>query len=323
MAKYRCAVVIPTKNAMPGLSRVMEKVLSQKTPWCYEIIVIDSGSRDDTRDFIRNVNRARLIEIAPEDFGHGRTRNLGIEAADAEFVAFLTHDAEPVDEYWLANLVATAEQDPRIAGVFGRHVANDTASPFTKTDIDQHFEGFLHHPLVLHRDLNPARYEVDQGWRQLLHFYSDNNSLMRKAIWHLFPYPDVEFAEDQLWARSIIEAGYAKAFSPNAVVYHSHDYSFGEQLRRAFDESRNFKKYFGYALSSRFLSALSAMGKVSIQAFRQKLDDRYGPVYFTDRLKRACLRVALVAGHFLGAHHERLPGFITRRLSLDTRLFNA
>jgi rhamnosyltransferase len=323
MTKYRCAVIIPTKNAMPGLSRVMDMVLQQKTSWNYEVIVIDSGSRDGTVAYVRSLERVRLIEISPEDFGHGKTRNLAIEAADAEFVALLTHDAEPADDYWLANLVAAAEQDPRIAGVFGRHVANATASPFTKNDLDRHFEGFLRHPLVVHRDLDPVRYQQDQGWQQLLHFYSDNNSLMRKEIWQMFPYPDVEFAEDQLWARNIIQAGYAKAFAPNALVYHSHDYSLTEQLRRAFDESRNFKKYFGYELSPRFLNAMFAMGKLAAQAFRQKLDEEYGVVSFKDRFVRAGQRVALVAGHFLGAHHEKLPRFLTECLSLDKRLFRA
>lgn len=323
MAKHRCAVVIPTKNAMAFLPKVMKKVLAQQTPWTYEIIAIDSGSRDGTREYIRGLERVRLIEIAPREFGHGKTRNLGIEAADADFVAFLTHDAEPVDEHWLANLVATSEQDPRIAGVFGRHIAYDTASPFTKRDLDQHFQGFLHHPLIVHRALDPARYESDEGWRQLLHFYSDNNSLMRKSVWEAFPYPDVEFAEDQLWARSIIEAGYWKAYAPDAAVYHSHDYSFTEQLRRAFDESRNFRKYFGYKLSPRPIQALIAMGSFVFQAFRQKVDDRFGKVTLNHRLKRAGQRVALVAGHCLGANHERLPHSISARLSLDQRLFNA
>jgi rhamnosyltransferase len=323
MAKYRCAVVIPTKNAMPGFSRVMEKVLNQKTAWSYEVIVIDSGSRDGTKEYVRGLQHVRLIEISPRDFGHGKTRNLGICAADAEFVALLTHDAEPLDEHWLARLVAAAEKDPSIAGVFGRHLAYDSASPFTKSDLDRHFEGFLRHPLIVHRDLDPKRYEADQGWRQFLHFYSDNNSLMRKAVWQLIPYPDVEFAEDQLWARNIIEAGYAKAYAPDAVVYHSHDYTFSEQLRRAFDESRNFKKYFGYALSSKFRPALSATCKLAFEAFWQKVDGRYGTVSFKHRLRRAGQRVALITGHFLGANHEKLPSLVTGRLSLDKRLFKA
>lgn len=323
MATYRCAIVIPTKNSMPVLRRVMDAVLNQNTPWPYEVIVIDSGSRDGTIEYLRSLENIRLIEIAPESFGHGKTRNLGIEIADAEFVAFLTHDAEPADSEWLAKLVAAAEQDERIAGVFGHHIAYDTASPFIKDDLDRHFKGFLDHPLVVHRDLDPGRYEKDIGWRQFLHFYSDNNSLLRKSVWKKIPYPDVEFAEDQLWARAIIEAGYAKAYAPDAGVYHSHDYSPSEQLRRAFDESRNFKKYFGYELSPRLVPALGAMARFSLQALRQDLDARHGKVSLRDRLLRARQRAGLVAGHFLGANHEKLPRQVTARLSLDNRVFKA
>ncbi|MGG7516337.1 glycosyltransferase family 2 protein [Allorhizobium undicola] len=321
MPKNRCAVVIPAKNAMTVLPSVLAKVLAQETPWPYEVIVIDSGSRDGTREFLRAQSRIRLIEIAAEEFGHGKTRNLGIAAADAEFVAFLTHDAEPVETNWLARMVAAAESDETIAGVFGRHIAYASASPFTRQDLDQHFAGFLHHPLVVSRHLDPVKYESDTGWQQFLHFYSDNNSLLRKSVWEKIPYPDVEFAEDQLWARAIIEAGYAKAYVPDAPVYHSHDYGPVEQLRRAFDESRNFRKYFGYRLSPNPWRAMEAMGKFTLQAFRQKVDPVYGHVGLTDRLNRAGQRMALVAGHCLGANHERLPAALAQSLSLDHRLF--
>ncbi|WP_063991801.1 glycosyltransferase family 2 protein [Ensifer sp. Root142] len=323
MASYRCAVVIPTKNAIRVLPKVMDKVLAQRAPWPYEIIAIDSGSSDGTTKYLRGLTGVRLIEIAPRDFGHGKTRNLGVQLADAEFVAFLTHDAEPVDENWLVNLVSSAEQDPAIAGVFGRHIAYETASPFTKNDLDKHFAGFLAHPLVVSRDLNPVRYATDVGWRQMLHYYSDNNSLLRRSVWEHLPYPDVEFAEDQIWARTVIEAGYRKAYAPNAVVYHSHDYGIVEQLRRAFDESRNFTKYFGYKLSPGPGRALSTAGKFVVRAFREQLDERYGRVTLAHRVERAGQRVALVAGHCLGANHQRLPLAVSSRLSLDQKLFEA
>ncbi|MGF6174848.1 glycosyltransferase family 2 protein [Ensifer sp. 4252] len=322
-ATYRCAVVIPAKNAMRFLPKVLDKVLGQRTPWPFEVIVIDSGSKDGTIEYLRKLKGIRLVEIASNEFGHGRTRNLGVQLADAEFVAFLTHDAEPFDENWLANLVMVAEQDPAIAGVFGRHIAYPTASPFTKNDMDRHFEGFLAHPLIVSRDLDRVRYESDEGWRQFLHFYSDNNSLMRKSVWETLPYPDVEFAEDQIWARNIIELGYRKAYAPDAVVFHSHDYGFAEQLRRAFDESRNFTEYFGYKLSPSPLKSVKNAVEFAIQAFRQELDGRYGRVTLAHRLKRAGQRAALVAGHCLGTNHKRLPYFVSSRLSLDQRLFKS
>ncbi|KRD65948.1 glycosyltransferase family 2 protein [Ensifer sp. Root278] len=321
MAKHRCAIVIPAKNAMATLPKVVEKALAQQVPWSYEIIVIDSGSSDGTKEYLRGQSRIRLIEIEPQEFGHGKTRNLGIAAADADLVAFLTHDAEPLNATWLHNLVAALEQSPDIAGAFGRHVAYETASPFTKRDLELHFQSILQHPLIVYRDLEALRYETDEGWRQLLHFYSDNNSIMRKSVWNEFPYPDVEFAEDQLWAQNIIEAGYKKAYAHDAIVFHSHDYSYSEQLRRAFDESRNFHKYFGYKLSPSPIEALAKMVKFSLEAFRQEVDERFGVVTVGDRLRRAGQRVALVAGHCLGANHEKLPKSLSTQLSLDGRLF--
>lgn len=323
MTLNRCAVVIPTKNAIRVLPRVLNKVLSQETPWPYEVIVIDSGSTDGTSQYLRDLSGIRLIEIPPSEFGHGKTRNLGAKLANAEFVAFLTHDAEPTDHRWLYNLVLSAEQNPQVAGVFGRHVAYDSASPFTKSDLDHHFAGFLTYPLVVSRDLDPLKYESDEGWRQMLHFYSDNNSLLRRSVWEALPYPDVEFAEDQIWAQRIIDAGYKKAYAPDAVVYHSHDFGFVEQLRRAFDESRNFAKYFGYRLSPNPRRALITASKFAVEAFNQSLSERYGRVTIWHRFERAALRAALVAGHCLGANHENLPRFISSHLSLDQKLFEA
>ena len=43
---------------------------------------------------------ADLLEIPPEEFGHGRTRNLGAERSSGDLICFLTQDAVPV-EGWL------------------------------------------------------------------------------------------------------------------------------------------------------------------------------------------------------------------------------
>ena len=323
MNDLKCSVVIPVKNAVKILPTVIDRVLSQKTEWPFEIIVIDSGSQDGTAEYLRNLETVRLIEISPSDFGHGKTRNLGVSVSTSEFVAFLTHDAVPKDEFWLANLVAVAETDTQIVGVFGRHVARDDASPYTKCDLDRHFDGFEKLPHVHSRALDEARYEIDQGWRQIMHFYSDNNSLMRRSVWETIPYPDVEFAEDQLWARAVIEAGHKKAYSSDAVVIHSHDYGLREQFSRAFDESRNFRKYFGYLLSPTPFHLFEAVYRFTIEAFSKDLEPRYGKLRQRDRLRRALQRSMLVAGHCAGANHEFFPAWLAKRMSLDEKLFRS
>lgn len=318
----KCSVIIPTKNAIPYIHDVLSAVRGQKTEWAFEIIVIDSGSTDGTLPYLDIQSDIHVIKIDPGSFGHGRTRNQAIASANGELIALLTQDACPENEHWLALMVEAVEQDPRIAGVFGRHVARDDASPFTKRDLYRHFESFLAQPLVVSRETDRRRYETDERWRQFLHFYSDNNSLMRKSVWEKHPYPDVEFAEDQIWARNIIDHGFSKAYAPTAVVIHSHDYTPAEQLRRAFDEARNFKKYFDYNLAGSLYRTIRSAAHMAARAIVDTPDpEQFGRVTMRDRLVRAMCQASLVLGHYLGANHSRLPDYLIARLSLDNRLF--
>lgn len=314
------SVVIPAKNPGPRFRRVLESVLEQKTPFDFEVLVVDSGSGDGTVEHVRHTRGARLLEVAPESFGHGRTRNLAAAHCGGEFIAFLTHDAVPATRDWLSRLVAAVEQSPEIAGAFGRHVAHRDASSFTRRDLEAHFEGFLHHPLVLSRATDPARYETDQGWRQLLHFYSDNNSCLRRSVWERIPYPDVDFAEDQIWAKTVIEAGYAKAYAPDAVVEHSHDYGFASQLRRAFDESNAFRELFGYRLSTGPLAMGRSFMALSVRDLKFAWARGIGPGATLNQIAR---NGALVAGHLLGTHAPRLPERLKEFLSHDRRLLHS
>ena len=149
------------------------------------------------------------MEISPSEFGHGKTRNLAVSQTTGEYAVLITHDALPYNLHWLAAMVALADSDPRIAGVFGRHCAYPEASPYTKRDLDGHFGNFAGQPVVWLDD--KARYDRDEPYRQRLHFFSDNNALVRRSVWEQIPYPDVDFAEDQIWAQQIIEAGWKRA----------------------------------------------------------------------------------------------------------------
>lgn len=251
--KYRKApkasVVIPTYNAGPVLEKVLSAVTTQKAPWPFEILVIDSGSTDETLDIVAKYPTVRLHQIDKTDFNHGDTRNLGVRLTEGEFIAFLTHDAMPANANWLYNLVTSLDKYPNAAGAFGKHLAWPDASPFTKRDMDAHFRNLLQYPLYLTKDTNKKRFATkEKEWMQLLHFYSDNNSCMRRSVWEKLPYRAVKFGEDQVWADDIIKAGYGKVYAPRAVVYHSHDFEPEEHQDRNKTEAAFFKHFFGYEL---------------------------------------------------------------------------
>lgn len=245
----KVSVVIPTYNAGPVFEKVLSAVMSQKTPWPYEVLIIDSGSADATLETVANYPNVRLHKIEKQQFNHGDTRNLGVRLTEGDYIAFLTHDATPANTNWLYNLVTTLEKYPGAAGVFGKHFAYPGASPFTVRDMEAHFQNLLNYPLYLTKETNTKRFNAkDEQWMQLLHFYSDNNSCMRRSVWEKIPYRPIKFGEDQVWADDVIKAGYGKVYAPRAAVYHSHEFGPEAHRERNKTEAAFFKHFFGYAL---------------------------------------------------------------------------
>ncbi|BEG76739.1 glycosyltransferase family 2 protein [Achromobacter xylosoxidans] len=316
----KASVIIPTKNPGPIFARVLDAVCSQTTDFPYDVLVIDSGSTDGTLELVRHHTdpRVRLHEIPSKEFGHGKTRNAAVAMTRGDYAVVITHDALPATDNWLAAMVNAADADPSIAGVFGRHLAYPEANPYTKRDLDRHFQNFVHKPVVWLEDR--ARYDRDQSYRQYLHFFSDNNALIRRSVWLQLPYPDVDFAEDQIWAQKAIEAGWKKAYSHDGAVFHSHDFPIFETLQRSFDESYALYRLFGYVLTS-------GLAHLVLSTLRQTREDlayarRTGIWRDQPRivLQMPLKNLARAIGHYLGSRAERLPRKVRNWLSRDRRM---
>ncbi len=242
-------VVIPTLDGGDLLKEVVERVLAQRVPGDLQLLCIDSASTDGTRKYLAAHPRVDLINIKRADFQHGRTRNVAVAAAKSEFVAFLTQDALPVDDSWLYTLVCSLLAHPRAGGAFGRHAPYPEVSPFIKRDINNHFAGFDDLPVCVSLDDPTIRAMFTRlSGRQKLHYYSDNNSCLRKSVWQSVPLPEIEFGEDQMFALELLKQGYGKVYARQAVVYHSHDDAPEIVEERSYTEAKFFYKHFGYQL---------------------------------------------------------------------------
>ena len=88
------AVIIPVYNGERFIQRAVDSVLKQTYP-VSEIIVVDDGSKDPTREIVEKEYGDRVTLIRQQNGGPAKARNAGLRVATSEFIAFL--DA---DDWW-------------------------------------------------------------------------------------------------------------------------------------------------------------------------------------------------------------------------------
>ena len=237
-----------------------------------------------------------------------------------EFAVFITQDAKPANSQWLFELVSSVEKNSNIAGAFGRHIAYPDHGPFIARGLDNHFEGLKEFGTLVRLE-HPDQYQNDEEYRQALHFFSNNNSCIRRSVWEKIPFDDVDFSEDMVWAKNIIEAGYQKAYSHTAVVYHSHSFGFIENIQRCFDEARSLKQHFGYTVSP---SVPHFFGAISFLIISDYLYGLKNGILFKKPTWAIRIPIRVISdqiGYFLGERAEHFPKALVEKISRDKKLF--
>lgn len=111
----RVSVIIPTYRRAHNIRECIDSVLAQ-TYQDFEIIVVDDGSTDSTRDVVAAYGE-RVRYIYQENRGPASARNTGIQAARGELVAF-----QDSDDLWLPEKLSLQvplfDQDPEIGLVY-------------------------------------------------------------------------------------------------------------------------------------------------------------------------------------------------------------
>lgn len=96
MRFFVISVIIPTFNRVNELSRAIESVWNQTT-YPLELIIVDDGSSDHTKSFVKNIKDRSPVDIQylkTNRLGVSGARNRGIQVAKGEWIALLDSDDE-------------------------------------------------------------------------------------------------------------------------------------------------------------------------------------------------------------------------------------
>jgi glycosyltransferase involved in cell wall biosynthesis len=213
-------VVIRTLNESELIARCLETLQRQRGDYALDVVIVDSGSTDATVEIAR-AHGARVIDLPPSDFDYSRALNVGIEEARGDLVVSLSAHAIPLDDDWLATMLAPFE-DARVAGVSSRQVPWPGA-PWQEV-----------HRLGL--QFGDERCVYSRG-RDSDIVFSNAASAIRRSVWREFPFR-LPAAEDLEWAQRVVSAGSLVVYEPGTSVYHSHDESPRAQALRMMDINR-------------------------------------------------------------------------------------
>jgi rhamnosyltransferase len=216
-----CSIVIRAYNEGRHIGRLLEGI-RQQTVKDVEIILVDSGSTDDTVALAGSFG-ARTVHIPSAEFTFGRSLNLGVRAATREWVVIASAHVYPVYPDWLETLLRPFE-DPRVALTYGKQ-RGPASAKFSEQQIFHQW----------YPDVSQPRQETA--------FCNNANAAIRKSLWSQNPYDEtLTGLEDLAWADWAKDQGHDISYVAEAEILHVHNETPRGVFNRYRREAMAFKR---------------------------------------------------------------------------------
>ncbi|MCJ7626707.1 MAG: glycosyltransferase family 2 protein [Anaerolineaceae bacterium] len=215
-----CSIIIRAYNEEEHIGRLLFGIL-QQTVQDIQIVLVDSGSTDATVS-IASRYPVDIVQIRPQDFTFGRSLNMGISKAEAEFIVIASAHVYPVYPDWLELMLAPFKE-PAVALTYGKQRGAEQ-SHFSEY---QYFHN-------LYPDVSRSNQEHP--------FCNNANTAIRRSLWEQRPYDEkLPGLEDLDWARWAQQQGHEIVYVPGAEIIHIHQESWKGVYNRYRREAMAFK----------------------------------------------------------------------------------
>jgi GT2 family glycosyltransferase len=199
-------VIIPTYNRSEQLRRVLEALERQDVPGAFDVIVVDDGSQDATRDVLRLEWSFALTALHQPNGGPAAARNLAIQRAPSNLVVFVDDDVVPATDLVRQHLETQARQEGVVIGRLLPPPGRQPAWAAWECRTLEH----------QYRLMQRGRFQPTP--RQ---FYTANASVPRAALLKAGMFdPRYRRAEDVELAYRLGDLGLPFIFQPDAIVEH-------------------------------------------------------------------------------------------------------
>src|SRR3990172_1320893 len=213
----KISVIIPTKDAGVDFEFLLKMYKTQKGIKEIEIVIVDSGSTDNTLE-IAKANHAKIVTILPSEFSHSSARNLGAENATGDYFLFTVQDALPPTDTWLYELM-TVLRNNNVSAVSCAEFPREDADLFYRVISWNHYRflGVNEADRIYQLPNNPNYLTLRQNGQ-----LSDLACLIPNDVFNKYKYR-LNYAEDLDLGIRLIQDGEKIAFLGTIRIIHSHN----------------------------------------------------------------------------------------------------
>lgn len=218
----KCSIVIRAYNEGKYIGRLLEGI-HQQTIKDVEIILVDSGSTDNTRQIAESYS-VKIVHIPPHDFTFGRSLNLGIKHATNELIVIVSAHVFPVYPDWLERMLEPFA-NPNVVLTYGKQRGTP---PKNRINTSHSQPDQVFHDLP---STHFSEHQIFERWfpeepnpKQTHPFCNNANAAIRRSLWQKNSYDEtLTGLEDLAWAKwALSESGYI-AYIPEAEIIHVHN----------------------------------------------------------------------------------------------------
>jgi len=302
------SILIPVKDEEKFLDQSLTKIFSQDIDEKFEVIIVDSGSTDNTLCIIKKYD-VKLYQIPSNAYHHSKTRNLLASKANGEILVFTVGDAIPFNNRWLKSLIEYFEEDENIAAAYSRQIPRKDTNP-----VDSQFIKSAFPPYRIEKN-KKYLYDYDKAihWDNFI-FFSDVSAAYRKDIWEKYKFNEnLKYGEDQDIAKRMLLDGYTIVYNPESVIIHSHTESNLKTFKRNVEIACAFRQIVG--AKARLITLpimLFIHGKYFYSQMKKEKINR--PLYWT--IKSITRNFYSGIGRFVGYHYNKIPEFVKSKVKL-------
>ncbi len=165
------SIIIPAYNQAHYLGAAIASALGQSYG-DVEVIVVDDGSTDNTREVVEQIGDPRLRYVYQENQGLSAARNTGIRHACGTYLSYLDSDDLFLPEK-VALLLAVMEERPEVGLVAGQAMPVDEAGSPAGALFDRPLPDDARE-LLLHNPLHVGSVLVRRSWQEKAGFFDES-----------------------------------------------------------------------------------------------------------------------------------------------------